>query len=152
MHKSLLWFSNLSLASFTAEKREVSSAKSLTSVNRLLQAPLIQTKKTLVQELTPGEHLLLPNFEHVTMCFETEHLSSFDVISKGLQKCLLFCAWKWNHHAIPYQKSLVQTNRIPLDKRRVWTHIGYYPNNKNETTNQVSYQSSYHRASRYFLA
>ena len=41
MHKSVLRFNKYSLLSFTAEEREVSSAKSLILVNGLLQVPLI---------------------------------------------------------------------------------------------------------------
>ena len=45
MNRSLLRFSKDLFASFTIEKREISSAKSLTLVDRLLQISLIHTKK-----------------------------------------------------------------------------------------------------------
>ena len=70
--------------------------------------------------------LLLPvsiqNFEHVTMSFETEHLSSFDVISEGFQKYLIY----WD-----YKPTLHTLSKVSNPDKRIWTRIDDYPNTTN---------------------
>ena len=62
----------------------------------------------VVQELNPGEHLLLlvsiQKFDHLLITFETDYLNSFELISEDFQKYLMTYTYRLNHHVIPYQK------------------------------------------------
>ena len=136
-----LGFQSFHLHHLLQKKWEVSSAKSLIWVNRLLQVPFIYTKKNPCPRIDPWGTIA---FTVLHSEFWTCKNVLWNWTSKSL-RCnfrrlpeisnFLSLQMKPSRHTL--SKPSDPGKRIPIEKRWIWTCIDYYPNYTNEMTNQV---------------